>query len=107
MQGEWKNIVLQISPYRETGTGRSAPALYAAAAAAWCLSPHLTPCPFSGIIKGVDEINAVLDEHITMTQAMQFSAFKVGFPSHAQSLAQLELGWLTTWLTTDCRGALP
>jgi hypothetical protein len=31
----------------------------------------------AGVIKGVDEINAVLDEHITMTQAMQFSAFKV------------------------------
>lgn len=31
----------------------------------------------AGVIKGVDEVNAVLDEHITMTQAMQFSAFKV------------------------------
>jgi hypothetical protein len=33
-------------------------------------------CP-SGVVTKVDEINAVLDEQITMTQAMQFSAFKV------------------------------
>ena len=49
MVTEWKDMVLQILPYRETWTG---------------------------VLKGVDEINAVLDEHITMTQAMQFSTFK-------------------------------
>jgi hypothetical protein len=37
-------------------------------------------CGGAGVIKGVDEVNAVLDEHITMTQAMQFSAFKVRSP---------------------------
>jgi dynein heavy chain len=52
MVKEWENISLDIYPYRDTGTS---------------------------VLKGVDEITAVLDEHITMTQAMQFSAFKKPF----------------------------
>lgn len=49
--GEVK-MELQILSYKDTGTG---------------------------ILKGVDEVNAILDEHITMTQAMAFSAFKGPF----------------------------
>ncbi|CBJ31041.1 dynein heavy chain [Ectocarpus siliculosus] len=52
MEDEWKDSRLEIVGYRETGTG---------------------------ILKGVDEINTVLDEQVTMTQAMQFSAFKGPF----------------------------
>ena len=49
MEAEWVPMHLQIHPYRETGTG---------------------------VLKGVDDINAILDEHITMTQTIMFSAFK-------------------------------
>jgi dynein heavy chain len=42
-------MLLSVVPYRETGTG---------------------------IIKGVDDINVVLDEQITMVQTIMFSAFK-------------------------------
>ena len=52
MEREWDGMNLQISPYRETGTG---------------------------VIKGVDDINVVLDEQITMTQTIMFSAFKGPF----------------------------
>ena len=52
MEREWENMFLQIHPYRETGTG---------------------------VLKGVDDINVVLDEHITMTQTIMFSAFKGPF----------------------------
>ena len=41
MEHEWDNMTLQIHPYKETGTG---------------------------VIKGVDDINVILDEQITMTQ---------------------------------------
>ena len=52
MVREWEGMMLQISPYRETGTG---------------------------VIKGVDDINVILDEQITMTQTIMFSAFKGPF----------------------------
>ncbi|EQC29095.1 hypothetical protein SDRG_13255 [Saprolegnia diclina VS20] len=52
MKTQWETIDLQILSYRETGTY---------------------------IIKGVDEIQVVLDEHITLTQAMMFSSFKGPF----------------------------
>ena len=52
MEKEWEPMQLQIHPYRETGTG---------------------------VLKGVDDINAILDEHITMTQTIMFSAFKGPF----------------------------
>jgi dynein heavy chain len=52
MMEQWLSIDLNILAYRETGTF---------------------------VLKGVDEIQAILDEHITMTQAMQFSAFKKPF----------------------------
>ena len=45
MEKEWENMNLSIHPYRETGTG---------------------------VIKGVDDINVVLDEQITMTQVIKF-----------------------------------
>lgn len=52
MKAAWEKIDLQIIAYRETGTY---------------------------VIKGVDEIQVVLDEHVTMTQAMMFSSFKGPF----------------------------
>jgi len=52
MQEAWTTVELIIDAYRETGT-----------------------C----ILKGADEYMALLDEHITMTQAMTFSAFKGPF----------------------------
>ena len=52
MEEDWLPFKLDIRPYRDTGTG---------------------------VLAGFDEINAVLDEQVTMTQAMQFSAFKGPF----------------------------
>jgi dynein heavy chain len=52
MLAQWQDMDLNIQPYRDTGT-----------------------C----VLTGVEEIQAMLDEHITMTQAMQFSAFKKAF----------------------------
>ena len=52
MEREWEELNLQIHPYRETGTG---------------------------VLKGVDDINVILDEQITMTQTIMFSAFKGPF----------------------------
>ena len=52
MEQEWNDKHLQIHPYRETGTG---------------------------VLKGLDDINVVLDEQITMTQTIMFSAFKGPF----------------------------
>jgi dynein heavy chain len=52
MEEEWKSIDLDMFSYRDTGTY---------------------------VLKGFDELIAVLDEQITMTQAMQFSAFKAVF----------------------------
>ncbi|TYZ63897.1 hypothetical protein PybrP1_001177 [[Pythium] brassicae (nom. inval.)] len=52
MKAAWDKIELQIVAYRETGTY---------------------------VIKGVDEVQVVLDEHVTMTQAMMFSSFKGPF----------------------------
>ncbi|CAM9108221.1 unnamed protein product, partial [Ectocarpus fasciculatus] len=52
MEKEWAEMNLQIHPYRETGTG---------------------------VLKGVDDINTILDEQITMTQTIMFSAFKGPF----------------------------
>lgn len=52
MKVAWDAIDLQTIAYRETGTY---------------------------VVKGVDEIQALLDEHVTMTQAMMFSTFKGPF----------------------------
>lgn len=52
MSKAWETVQLIIESYRDTGT-----------------------C----ILKGVDEYMSLLDEHITMTQAMAFSAFKGPF----------------------------
>jgi dynein heavy chain, axonemal len=52
MAKAWENVMLIIEPYRETGTF---------------------------ILKGIDDYLNLLDEHITMTQAMAFSAFKGPF----------------------------
>ena len=52
MEAEWKEVELDILPYKDTGTS---------------------------VLKGVDELMALLDEQVTMTQAMNFSAFKAPF----------------------------
>ncbi|KAL4086285.1 hypothetical protein PRIC1_014412 [Phytophthora ramorum] len=52
MEEQWSGVNLTIVDYRETETF---------------------------VLKGVDEIQALLDEQITTTQAMQFSAFKKPF----------------------------
>jgi len=52
MVAEWDGMEVQVVAYKDTGTG---------------------------IIKGVDEVGMILDEHITMTQAMSFSSFKGPF----------------------------
>ena len=46
------NVNLDISPYRESGTF---------------------------VLKGFDEVQVLLDDHIVMTQAMSFSPFKGPF----------------------------
>jgi dynein heavy chain, axonemal len=61
MAGEWAGAFLDIVAYRETGTY---------------------------VIKGVDELQALLDEHNTMTQAMTFSAFKKPFAERIDTWAQ-------------------
>jgi dynein heavy chain len=58
MELGWEPVVLQIEPYKETGTG---------------------------ILRGIDEYMALLDEHITTTQAMSFSAFKGPFEERIES----------------------
>ena len=52
MEAEWSDVNLEIKPYRETGTS---------------------------VLGGFDDYMSLLDEQITMTQAMQFSAFKGPF----------------------------
>jgi len=52
MEGAWRGVLLQVEAYKETGTG---------------------------ILRGIDEYMALLDEHVTTTQAMTFSAFKGPF----------------------------
>jgi dynein heavy chain len=58
MTKAWEAVMMQIESYKETG---------------------------SYIVKGVDEIMSLLDEHITMTQAMAFSAFKGPFEQRIDS----------------------
>ncbi|XP_022110107.1 dynein heavy chain 1, axonemal-like isoform X1 [Acanthaster planci] len=52
MEGEWKPVVFEIMPYKETGTF---------------------------IMKGSDECTQLLDDHIVMTQSMSFSPYKKPF----------------------------
>ena len=61
MAREWEGVALEIAPYRETGT-------------------H--------VLKGVDTLQALLDEHTTMTQAMAFSAFKKPFADRIDAWAE-------------------
>lgn len=49
MELEWEDMVLDLHTYKETGTY---------------------------VLRGVDDINTILDEQITMTQTIMFSAFK-------------------------------
>ena len=52
MEAEWSSVRLSITPYRATSTY---------------------------ILKGVDELQNLLDDHVNMTQAMAYSAFKQPF----------------------------
>ncbi|KNE63057.1 hypothetical protein AMAG_08223 [Allomyces macrogynus ATCC 38327] len=52
MEGEWRNVQLEVLAYRETGTY---------------------------IMKLADEVTRLLDDHIVMTQSMNFSPFKKPF----------------------------
>ena len=52
MEAEWKGVNLEIVEYRETQTY---------------------------VLKGFDEIQQLLDDHIVMTQSMSFSPFKGPF----------------------------
>ncbi|GLD91881.1 hypothetical protein PINS_up000414 [Pythium insidiosum] len=77
MKSAWDKVDLQIIPYRETGTY---------------------------VIKGVDEIQVVLDEHVTMTQAMMFSSFKGPFEeeiSDWNATLQLVSEVLEEWLAVQ------
>ena len=58
MTKAWDSVMLIVEPYRETGT-----------------------C----VLKGIDEYMSLLDEHITMTQAIAFSVFKGPFESTIDS----------------------
>jgi dynein heavy chain len=58
MTKAWESVMLIIEAYRDTGTA---------------------------ILKGVDDYMSLLDEHITMTQAMAFSAFKGPFEQRIDS----------------------
>ncbi|CAM9701659.1 unnamed protein product, partial [Ectocarpus sp. 12 AP-2014] len=58
MQGAWATVKLNTEEYRETGTS---------------------------ILKGVDDYMSLLDEHITMTQAMTFSTFKGPFEERIEN----------------------
>lgn len=60
MAREWEGVMLEVVAYRETGTY---------------------------VLKGVDTLQALLDEHTTMTQAMAFSAFKKPFADRIDSWA--------------------
>ncbi|KAG3085473.1 Dynein heavy chain 1, axonemal [Phytophthora cactorum] len=77
MKAAWETVDLQIIAYRETGTY---------------------------VIKGVDEIQAILDEHVTMTQAMMFSTFKGPFEEEIiewNSTLQLISEVLEEWLAVQ------
>jgi len=67
MSGEWAEMFLDIAAYRESGTF---------------------------VLRGVDDLQALLDEHTTMTQAMSFSAFKKPFAERIDT-------WAATLMTVS------
>jgi dynein heavy chain len=75
MQEAWESVELFVELYRETGT-----------------------C----ILKGVDDYMALLDEHVTMTQAMALSAFKGPFDERIDmwnSSLQIVSEVIDEWIT--------
>ena len=58
MEAAWESVEFEVCEYKETKTY---------------------------VVKGVDEVIVLLDEHIVMTQAMQFSAFKKHFEDRITS----------------------
>ncbi|KAJ3214893.1 Dynein heavy chain 1, axonemal [Dinochytrium kinnereticum] len=81
MDSEWKNIALEIIPYKDTGTF---------------------------IMKASDEVVRLLDDHIVMTQSMSFSPFKKPFAerialweSKLRTVQEVLEAWMTcqrSWL---------
>ena len=59
MESEWEPVLLDISPYKETGTF---------------------------IMKSTEETAQMLDDHIVMTQAMSFSPYKKPFEGRILTL---------------------
>lgn len=59
MESEWEPVMLEISPYKETGTF---------------------------IMKSGEETVQMLDDHIVMTQAMSFSPYKKPFEGRIMTL---------------------
>ena len=59
MEAEWEPVMLEISPYKETGTF---------------------------IMKSGEETVQMLDDHIVMTQAMSFSPYKKPFEGRIMTL---------------------
>jgi dynein heavy chain len=77
MEREWENMNLNIHNYRETGTG---------------------------VLRGIDDINVVLDEQITMTQTIMFSAFKGPFEERIEEWNRklcLVSDLLEVWVTVQ------
>ncbi|CAM9225721.1 unnamed protein product, partial [Ectocarpus sp. 4 AP-2014] len=77
MQGAWATVKLNTEEYRETGTS---------------------------ILKGVDDYMSLLDEHITMTQAMTFSTFKGPFEERIEnwnSTLQVVSELIDEWLAVQ------
>ncbi|TGZ66131.1 hypothetical protein CRM22_005485 [Opisthorchis felineus] len=75
MVGEWQSVVFEILPYKDTGT-----------------------C----IIKIGDEVNQLLDDHVVMTQSMNFSPYKKPFEERIaqwESKLHITQDVLDEWIT--------
>lgn len=75
MMNDWESVKFDVIPYKDTGT-----------------------C----IIKIADEVNQLLDDHIVMTQSMNFSPYKKPFEeriSHWENKLHLTQDVLDEWVT--------
>ena len=93
MASEWENVNLFIDPYVHTTSCRpqmreslalgvlqqAVPVLPRQIVRFVPILVHRYRETGTFILKGVDDLQTLLDEHVTMTQAMQFSAFKKPF----------------------------
>ena len=83
MEGEWQGVNLEIVAYRETGTF---------------------------VLKGFDVIQALLDDHIVMTQSMSFSPFKGPFAQRIddwEKLLTLMSEIFEEWIKVPARVDVP